>query len=216
MLCAFVLGRMLSSDDPTDTTAEPAATTSRVPASTSPSPKPSKKPSPTKPTKTTSAAAWDGPVSAVPVNAVTATCTSRPGNDSSGKPVSYEASNTIDGDTTTAWRCDGQAIGTVLTLTLPSGTEVAEVGLIPGYAKTDAKSGADRYAENNRITKVRWTLADGTVVEQKLDPDPKNRELQLLRVPKTATGTITVEILAVERGARNTTAISEFAVSRAG
>jgi len=129
--------------------------------------------------------------------------------------VRYDASNTIDQDPTTAWRCAGEAIGTVLTITLPADTEVGQVGLIPGYAKTDPKSDADRYAENNRITKVRWTLADGTVVVQNLDPSPDNRDVQLLRVPRTATGTVTLEILAVDRGARNTTAISELEVYQA-
>ena len=148
--------------------------------------------------------------------AVTATCTSAPGVDSAGKKVDYEAGNTTDHDPSTAWRCDGEALGTVLTVTLPADTEVGQVGLIPGYAKTDAKSGADRYAENNRITKVRWTLADGTFVVQKLDPSPDKRDVQLLRVPKTATGTVTLEILAVDRGSRNTTAISELEVYRAG
>jgi hypothetical protein len=214
VLCAFVLGKMLSSDDSGDTTGDPAAAT-RPAASTSPSHTPSKRSTPATPRKTAATKAWTGRVSPVAVNAVTATCTARPGTDSAGKPVRYDAGNTVDGDPSTAWRCDGQGIGTVLTLTLPAGTEVGQVGLIPGYAKTDARSGADRYAENNRITKVRWTLADGSVVVQKLDPGPENRRVQLMRVPRTATGTVTLEILAVDRGTRNTTAISEIEVYRA-
>ena len=83
---------------------------------------------------------------------------------------------------------------------------------MPGYAKTDPVSGVDRYAQNNRITMVRWTLADGTSFVQRLDPDPSSRELQLLRVPRTTTDTVQLEILAVERGSRNTTAISEVAL----
>jgi len=213
VLCAFVLGKMLSSDDPVDTTGQPTAVTD-TPRTPSPSHSPSHRPSPTR-TSTPSAKAWTGEVSPVAVDAVTATCTARPGNDSAGKPVRYDASNTVDQDPTTAWRCDGEAIGTVLTITLPADTEVGQVGLIPGYAKTDPKSDADRYAENNRITKVRWTLADGTVVEQTLDPSPDNREIQLMRVPRTATGTLTLEILAVDRGSRNTTAISELEVYQA-
>ncbi|MFL6158656.1 MAG: NADase-type glycan-binding domain-containing protein [Marmoricola sp.] len=216
VLCAFVLGKMLSSDGSNDTSGETARTT-RAPstggtkAATS-KPKPTRKPRPT----TSKAKAWAGAVSPVAVDAVTATCTSDPGVDSAGKKVDYEAANTVDHDPTTAWRCDGEATGTKLTITLPADTAVGQVGLIPGYAKTDPKSRADRYAENNRITKVRWTLADGTVVEQKLDPNPDKRDVQLVRVPRTATGTVTLEILAVDRGARNTTAISELEVFRAG
>lgn len=215
VVCAFVLGKMLSTDDVADTTGEPAPTVSGAPVTPTPLPTPTTKPTPVKPTTKPAAKAWAGAVAPVAVNAVTATCTSDPGTDSAGNQVSYEAANTLDQDPSTAWRCDGQALGTVLTLTLPAGTEVGQVGLIPGYAKTDPKSGADRYAENNRITRVRWTLSDGTTVVQKLDASPDNRAVQLLRVPRTATGEITLEILAVDRGARNTTAISEIEVYQA-
>ena len=120
----------------------------------------------------------------------------------------WSGKNLTDGDKTTTWRCDGTATGETITLKLPKGTQVAEVGLVPGYAKTDPKSGADRYAENNRITRVRWTLDDGTQVEQELDPSPTNRSVQSLRVPRTETDEITLEILETKRGPRNTTAIS--------
>ena len=85
---------------------------------------------------------------------------------------------------------------------------LGQVGLVPGYAKTDPASGVDRYAENNRITKVRWTLDDGVQVIQRLDPDPSSRAMQVLRVPRTTTDTVVLEILAVQRGQRATTAIS--------
>jgi hypothetical protein len=101
----------------------------------------------------------------------------------------------------------------VLTLRFGDDVDVAEVGLVPGYAKTDPESGVDRYAENNRITKVRWTLDDGVTVVQRLDPDPSRRTVQRLRVPRTTTDTITLEILAVKRAARNTTAISQIDVA---
>ena len=214
VLCAFVLGKLLSSDDSGDTSGEPVVSGPTHAAAT-PAHRPTRKPTPAKPRKTAATKPWTGAVAPVAVDAVTATCTARPGTDSAGRPVRYDAGNTVDHDPSTAWRCDGQAIGTVLTLTLPADTPVGQVGLIPGYAKTDPRSGADRYAENNRITKVRWTLADGSVVVQKLDPGPENRKVQLVRVPRTATGTVTVEILAVDRGARNTTAISEIEVYRA-
>lgn len=160
--------------------------------------------------------AWTGDVVPVTPDGVTASCTAAPGVDSAGRKVSYKAANTLDADPSTAWRCDGDATGETLTFTLPEDTPVAEVGLIPGYAKTDPDSGADRYAENNRITRVRWTLADGVTVEQDLDPGVRDRGVQTIRVPRTVTGSITLEVLAVEHGPRNTTAISEVAVRAAG
>ena len=91
-----------------------------------------------------------------------------PGEDASGGKVSYAAANLTDGVADTTWRCDGPAIGEKITLRLPEKTSIGEVGLIPGYAKTDDASGDDRYAENNRVTRVRWTIGK-TGVEQKMD-----------------------------------------------
>jgi hypothetical protein len=62
---------------------------------------------------------------------------------------------------------------------------------------------------------VRWTIGD-TVVVQKLDGSSDDRSLRLLRVPKTDADEVELEILAVEKGPRNTTAISEVQLGRAG
>lgn len=159
---------------------------------------------------------WGGPVSPASVDAISADCTEPPGNDSAGHRVTYVPENAIDAKADTAWRCAGTAVGEKLTLRLGRAIDVGEVGLVPGYAKTDPASGVDRYAENNRITRVRWTLADGVSVVQRLDPDPSSRDVQVLRVPRVVTDTVTLEILAVKRGPRNTTAISEVAVLAAG
>ncbi|MCW2786452.1 MAG: hypothetical protein JWP74_2969 [Marmoricola sp.] len=156
--------------------------------------------------------AASGSFTPVTIDSAQATCTAPPGVDSAGHPVDYQVANAIDGKSDTAWRCDGSAIGETLTLTLPAGTSVTELGVIPGYAKTDPTSGTDRYAENNRITRIRWTLADGVVVTQNLNPDPTDRALQTIRTPATVTGTVTLQILKVAKGSRDTTAISEIQV----
>ena len=159
--------------------------------------------------------AWDGPVQPVSIDAIAADCTAPPSTDSAGNKVSYVPENATDGRATTAWRCDGAATGQKLTLRLSDQADIAEVGLVPGYAKTDPESGADRYAENNRITRVRWTLGDGVTVVQRFDPDPSSRAMQVLRVPRTTTDTVTLEILAVAHGPRDTTAISEISLAAA-
>ncbi len=158
---------------------------------------------------------YDGKTQRIGGVKATASCTSPPGKDAAGDKVSYAATNLTDGVADTTWRCDGTAVGEKITLTLPDKTAIGEVGLIPGYAKTDPTSKADRYAQNNRVTQVRWTIGD-TVVEQKLDGSAKDRSLRLLRVPKTDTDEVELEILAVEKGPRNTTAISEVQLGRAG
>jgi len=211
-ICVALGVALMSGDDDPTSQSPVGVATSVKPTPTKP-PKASSTPQPS-PTATVDGPVWDGPVVAVAVTGVTANCTGTPSVDSAGNRVEYVAENTIDGDPSTAWRCEGDAVGETLTLVLPAGTEVAEVGLIPGYAKKDPASGADRFVENNRVTKVRWTLDDGTEIVQELDP--ADRSLQTLRIPRTESGTVTVQILAVEQGARNRTAISEIAVASAG
>lgn len=213
VLAAYGIGSLVSGDD------SPDATATRVSDGTgSPSGSPSRsgEPRPRRThTSTPSTGAWQGPLRRVAASAVTATCTASPSFDAAGNRVGYEAENTLDGDASTAWRCQGTSIGERLTFELPSGTELGQVGLIPGYAKTDPHSGVDRYAENNRITRVRWTFGAGRSIEQSLDPDPENRHVQKLRVPRTAANRVTLEILEVTRGSRDTTAISEVVFAAA-
>lgn len=207
---AYGLGRAISggSDDPsTGDATDPSS-----------SAQPTREPAPSEdPTvsSTPAAGAYDGPADVVVAERARASCTSRPGSDSAGRPVRYRAANTLDDDPTTAWRCGGDAVGETLRFRFESEVDLVEVGLIPGYAKTDPASGVDRYAENNRITRVRWTFADGESVEQTLDGDADDRGVQTMRVPRTTTDEVTLEILAVDRGPRNTTAISSVAFAEA-
>jgi hypothetical protein len=61
---------------------------------------------------------------------------------------------------------------------------------------------------------VRWTIGD-VVVDQRLSPSKDDRSLRLLRVPRSETRSVELEILGVVRGPRNTTAISEVQLGRA-
>lgn len=211
VVAAYAVGKALSGEDEPDS-ARPEVTRSPLPSASPDDPT-----SPDEPTTSATSSApgsWDGEVEAIGVDAIAADCTAGPSTDAAGRRVTYVPENAIDAKAQTAWRCAGTAVGETLTLRIVDGAEIAQVGLIPGYAKTDPESGADRYAENNRITRVRWTFGDVSVV-QRLDPDPSSRALQLLRVPRTEADTITLEILAVKRGPRNTTAISGIEISAA-
>jgi hypothetical protein len=219
---AFGLGKLLSDDESPATGSKAPAKSASTSASASgqASPTRSSRQEPTEPpteqvSQSDLGPVWEGDVVPVTISSGSASCTARPGVDSAGKQVTYDVTNAYDADPTTAWRCEDRGVGQTLTLTLPSDTEVGEVGLIPGYAKNDPVTGTDRYAENNRITRVQWTLAGGVQVVQRLDPDPKDRQMQTIRVPRTATGSITLEILAVKRGPRNTTAISSIGIGSA-
>ncbi|HEX6246550.1 MAG TPA: hypothetical protein VFZ64_01650 [Nocardioidaceae bacterium] len=156
---------------------------------------------------------YDGPVGSVGVTGSSATCQSAASVDVAGNPVTYEPARAHDGDLSTAWRCPGAGRGERLTVTLPEGTVVAEVGLVPGYAKTDAVSGEDRYAQNNRITRVRWHFDDGSSHVQRMRGDAGDRSMRTLRVPETATGSVELEILASQAGPRDTVAVSEIRIA---
>ena len=166
-------------------------------ASAEPSKKPAGKP-------------YAGTTETARIGGASASCQSGNGVDSAGNLVSYSPGNVYDEDMTTAWRCDGDGSGQKLTVDLAGKTKIGEVGLVPGYAKTDVRSGIDRYAENDRITRVRWVFDDGTTVEQSFDPAVKNRSMQSMRIPVTTARAVVVEVLDSQRGTRNTIAVSEL------
>ncbi|WP_425491715.1 discoidin domain-containing protein [Nocardioides mesophilus] len=157
-----------------------------------------------------------GITQAAVVAGTSASCEADSSVDAAGNQIAYPPQNAVDQDTTTAWRCDGSGVGQTLTLTLGQGTRIGEVGLIPGYAKTDPRSGVDRYAENNRITRVRWRFDDGSSVEQRLDGTAANRSLQTLRIPVTTSGSVVLEVLDSTPGSRDTMAVSEVRIGTAG
>jgi hypothetical protein len=163
----------------------------------------------------TSGGSWDGPVVPVSVTVVEASCQSDPSRDASGAEVTYEAALAVDADPDSAWRCPGDGVGETLVIDLGEPVRVAEVGLVPGYAKTDPTDGTDRYAENRRLTAVRWRFDDDTTVEQQLDPDPKSRDLQTLRIPVATTQRLAMEIVSSSDGDRDTVAVSDLRVSAA-
>jgi hypothetical protein len=158
--------------------------------------------------------AYGGRTEVAAVGGSSATCRAPSSVDAAGNPVTYPASNAHDGDLTTAWRCNGDGVGQSITLTLAEEAEIGEVGIVPGYAKTDPASGEDRYAENNRLTRVRWTFADGSQVVQRLDGSPGNRSMQTRRIAPTRSDSVVIEVLASTPGERDTIAVSELRVGR--
>ena len=113
--------------------------------------------------------------------------TATPNEDVNGDQVSYDASNMLDGVPDTAWRAPGDGTGMKLTFTLREPTELHQVGLINGYAKTSTDSKGrtfDWYLGNRRIQAVVWVFDDGTKVRQQL---AETRELQMVDVPDVVT-----------------------------
>lgn len=139
-----------------------------------------------------------------------------PGVDLAGDPVTYPASNMLDDATDTAYRMRGDASGAVIRFELPAESTVTAVGLVNGYAKTDARGGqtVDWYAENRRVLRVEWRFDDGTSVVQELVEHPR---LQVQEIPSEVTGSIELRILEVSPPglgalAKDVTAISDVLI----
>jgi serine/threonine protein kinase len=109
----------------------------------------------------------------------------------------YGADKLFDKNNDTAWRMEFRDPKDLspIKLRLAESSRVSEVGLIPGFAKTDPCDETDRFSENRRITQVRWTIGEVSVV-QNLDPD--NRKMQSMRLPLSPQGKVVeLQILAV-------------------
>jgi hypothetical protein len=138
--------------------------------------------------------------------------TARDSSDNAGNPVSYSATNLVDGDPTTAWRMNGDASGTELILTWPDPRTITDVGLINGYAKLDAIGDDDRYGQNRRVLEVTWVFDDGTQVIQQL-AEVQDMQRLTLDAPVT-TSSVRLRLDDVSRpGGRDYTALSELTVS---
>ncbi len=88
------------------------------------------------------------------------------GVDAAGNPTSYASTNLLDADPETAWREPGDGSGQDLTIALDQTRTVTSLGLINGYAKTDASTRVDRYHQERRILQVTWTFDDMSVVQR--------------------------------------------------
>jgi|GEM_PF-567007 len=150
---------------------------------------------PSQPTPTTTAPITP-PTELISNASASASATAPASVDDAGNPVGYDASNVLDGDPSTAWRVKGSGRGAIVSLRLPAAARITQVGLIPGYAKTDPTSGKDRFRENRRIREVRWHFSDGTVIGQRFQDRPT---MQRLAVDVTASSVL-IEIVATLPG----------------
>lgn len=231
VLGLFVLHRFSDRDPvPARTVAAPTVTASSAPARspTAPGPTASATPSPSatatlspSPSPTTSAVTgppgrirgipYAGRLTAVSdgdISDVTASCTGDPTTNRDGTRVTYDASNAVDGDPTTAWRCAGRGIGESLTITFDRPVTLGQIGIVNGYAKTDPDTGADLYRQDRRVLRARWTTDGDRWVEER--PDTSTDTLQTFRIPPTTTSQVVVQIRATSSGRRNIAAISEL------
>jgi hypothetical protein len=147
---------------------------------------------------------------------VKATCEQDAGREADGSKVTYGPEHVLDDDPATAWRCEGNGKGERLSVELGAPAVITEVGLIPGYAKTDPADRTDRYQENRRLSMVRWHFDGDVTIEQKLDPSPNNRDLQRIAVPAVTSSSVVLEVLDSVAAERDRIAVSSVAIKGTG
>jgi hypothetical protein len=186
------------------TTAEPT-TTVAAPDETTTTPAPTTTVAPTSPPTVPPA----GPPTVLTVESTSVRNDSK---DSCGNPTSYPATNVLDGLRDTAWMGAGDATGESLIFHLAAPSTITRVGLVPGYDKFDPCTKTDRFFDLRRISAVRWTFDDGTVLEQTLDPNSPS--MQYIPVPAgVTTQDITMRIVSTTApGTLDHTPISEVSV----
>ena len=141
---------------------------------------------------TSSDAPHSGQVATLTPTQVTVGCQAQQSTDGAGATVVYAPEQMSDGKMNTAWRCNGNGVGQVVTFGFPAETTIAQVGLVNGYAKVDPASGAERYGEYRRITKVTWTFANGTSFQQSLNDEVTT--MQKLSIPSQPGDQVTLTI----------------------
>ena len=162
-----------------------------------------------------SGAPTTSPASALIPTQATVACQAPSATDDAGQLVSYTPAQMFDGDPSTAWRCDGRAVGQQITFTLPAGSKIAALGLVNGYTKVDPTSGSPRYAEYRRITDVTWSFPGGAAYKQRLSDGVET--VQSMPIPAQAADQVTLTINGTtEPGStartRDAVLISEIAV----
>jgi hypothetical protein len=146
-------------------------------------------------------------------------CQAPQSTDGAGDPVVYVPEQMVDGSMNTAWRCNGNGVGQVVTFEFPAGTTIAEVGLVNGYAKVDPGTGVERYREYRRIIQVTWTFANGAAFQQSLSDGVET--VQKLSIPPQSGDQVSLTIEAsAEPGStargRDAVVISEVAFGSPG
>jgi hypothetical protein len=129
---------------------------------------------------------------------------------------SYDAMNIADLDGSTAWveGVKGDGIGESITITLNKPTEVNQIGIIPGYAKS-----RQLYFANNRVAEVKITINNTDTITKSLEDEyvsfspysPKAYQMIDLGENNKPVKTIVITITKVYKGTKyDDTCISEI------
>ncbi len=140
---------------------------------------------------------------------ITASSTAPDGIDATGRTVSYAVENLTDGDTSTAWRAPGTAIGESIEFEFDQPCRVSTIRLLNGYHKVDSADKADRWKQNRRLSLIEIRAGESVVT---VDLDAGSRRWQ--RVPLDAPNVSRITLLILgsrpSTSERDYTAVSEI------
>lgn len=140
--------------------------------------------------------------------AVQASGTAPPSRDAAGNPVTFAATNVVDGDPTTAWRVEGNGIGDYLVLTFDRPVHVASITVVTGYAKVDPTDGSDRFPQNRRVTSADLQFSGGESLRASFADDRRPQSASV----GVDTRQVTMRITSTSSAERDFTAVSELEV----
>lgn len=126
--------------------------------------------------------AYSGPVVTVPALTAEASC--------SGDVMPGTASNLLDNDPASIWRCTGDGVDEQLRFTFSGLRPLVGVRVVNGNT-----AWTDRYLGERRILALRWEFDDGSYFVQGLAAD--NRNPQEVRFPPLTATAVTVTVLEV-------------------
>jgi hypothetical protein len=141
-----------------------------------------------------------------PVDA-TASSFANPSRDGTGRLLTFDAANTIDGNPATAWRVKGRGVGETLAVAFDRPVHLTSIGMVPGWAAIDDVSRANRFVENKRVTRARFVFTDGSAVDFTYSDAPV---MQHAVVDVDTTGVVMQILASGPRTKRNYTAISDL------
>ncbi|GEM_PF-1908020 len=138
------------------------------------------------------------------------------GVDAQLNTITYEPSNAVDGDRSTAWRVEGDGTEEWLEIQFSAPVTIQSIGVIPGYDKVDPFDGTDRFFQNHVVRTARFEFPDAPSVRVSFS---QSREMQFVELPnevRTASFRIVIESTypapPESQGGRDFTPISEVQV----
>jgi hypothetical protein len=160
-----------------------------------------------------------GPLGPQRPQQVSASGNAPPGFDSAQNRITYDPANVVDGQLDTAWRVEGNGINAYVQLDFARPIRLANLQMLPGYAKIDQGDGRNRFIQNRRIRRVNLVFSDGRSVEAVFDVNDRRMQTVNLAAiqPTIVTTFVRVVILeTTEPGTdlpRDFTPISEIVVT---